>query len=269
MTAGDLVVLAGGTTESASLQGWEIARIDTSSIGVFSNIFKFDVKKEYWANSNGSNFPLSDLDQLTIPFDPKYTPPRSVSIGGYVMYPGVYAIKQEEERVVDIIKRAGGLKPGSCLDCSRMIRKANAAGLVPIDFQRIWEKPTLAENVTVLDGDSIYIANEDNLIYVRGEIFVPSAVVYKKGATLGYYVKQAGGYKEEADASSTVVTLASGKKWESGWFIFPDPEILGGSTILVPKKIEKEDKTLPIIRDMATVLVSIAAITVAIVQVTK
>jgi len=55
---------------------------------------------------------------------------------------------------------------------------------------------------------------------------------------------------------------SGGKKYDGG-------ELLPGSSVFVPKKIEKEDKTLPIIRDLATILASLAAITVALVQVTK
>ncbi|HEX7573545.1 MAG TPA: hypothetical protein VF514_10650, partial [Bacteroidota bacterium] len=68
--------------------------------------------------------------------------------------------------------------------------------------------------------------------------------------------------KEEAEESNTVVFLPGGKKWEHG-------DILPGSSILVPKKIEKPDTLLPIIRDLATILVSLAALTVAVIQVTK
>jgi len=269
MTVADLVILAGGITESASLIGWEVARMDTTKIGTFSEIFKFGVDKEYWNNKEASSFLLRDLDQVNIPFEPKYTLQKSVTVSGYVMYPGMYTIKLEQDRVFDMIQRAGGLKPGYYLEGSRLIRKENGAGLVPINFLRVQSDPNSADNIIVADGDSIHIASKDNVVYVRGEVFVPSAVVYKKEARLGYYIKQAGGYKEEADAGRTVVSLPNGMKWEEGWFIFPDPDILGGSTVYVPRKIEKEDKTLPVLRDMATILASLAAITIAIVQVTK
>jgi hypothetical protein len=39
--------------------------------------------------------------------------------------------------------------------------------------------------------------------------------------------------------------------------------------VFVPAKIEEEDNTLPIVRDLVTILASLAAITVALVQVTK
>ena len=63
----------------------------------------------------------------------------------------------------------------------------------------------------------------------------------------------------ETDSS---LDFAQDCEWESG-------ELLPGSAIFVPRKIEKEDKTLPIIRDLATILASLAAITVALVQVTR
>ena len=79
---------------------------------------------------------------------------------------------------------------------------------------------------------------------------------------MDYYIEQAGGTKDEADEGRIYAFLPGGKKWESG-------ELLPGSAIFVPRKIEKEDKTLPIIRDMATILASLAAITVALVQVAR
>ena len=75
--------------------------------------------------------------------------------------------------------------------------------------------------------------------------------------------------KEEADEDRIFVTLPNGKRWEESWFIFPNPDISGGSTIFVPTKIEKENKTLPILRDWATITVSLAAIIIGIIQITK
>jgi len=75
--------------------------------------------------------------------------------------------------------------------------------------------------------------------------------------------------KEEADDDRIVVTLPNGRKWQEGWFIFPNPDILGGSTIYVPLKVEKKSETLAILRDWSTITVSLAAIIIGIVQITK
>jgi protein involved in polysaccharide export with SLBB domain len=237
-------------------------------VGLFARVFKIDVHSEYWTGKGDGDFPLQDLDHVFVPSDPRISPLHVVDIAGYVMFPGSYSIRYEGEKLAQVIKRAGGLKEGAYLAGSRLFRKSNDAGLVPIDFEEAMDDTSSIDNIELLDGDSIWIAKHENLVYVRGEVFVPSPVLYKKGASLKYYIRQAGGFKEEADLDRVVVFLPSGKKWEPGG-LFGDPEILPGSAIYVPRKIEKEDRTLPILRDLATILASLAAITIGIIQVTK
>jgi protein involved in polysaccharide export with SLBB domain len=302
MSVADLVVLAGGIKEDATTKGWEISRIDSSDLSTYSRVYKIDMPEEYWNDRGIAKFLLEDFDFVFVPANPRYSSQKFVQVGGYVLYPGLYSITNEGERLADIIKRAGGLRPGAYLEGSKFVRKSidvtwnptegteaavasatlfdslklkkktnepASAGWIPLDFKKALDDPSSRDNIAIEEGDSIYVAYLEDLVYVKGEVFVPSPAVYKRGEGVDYYIKQAGGFKEEADGSKVVVFLPGGKKWESGWFILPNPEILPGSLIYVPKKIEKEDKTLPILTAWATVMASLAAITVAIVQVTK
>lgn len=303
MTVSDLVILAGGMREDGTTKGWEVSRIDSIELSTYSKVSKIDMPDDYWNDQGAGRFLLQDFDFLFVPADPRYSKQKILQIGGYVLYPGFYSIRNEGERLAEIIKRAGGLRPGAYLEGSKFVRKSidagwspaeatevattgkgsldslklnrkttteeTSAGWIPIDFKKALEDPTSRDNIVVEEGDSIYVAYLEDLIYVKGEVFVPSPVVYKKHESVNYYIKQAGGTKEEADEGKVVVFLPGGKKWESSMWPFPDPEILAGSIIYVPRKIEKEDKTLPILAAWATVMASLAAITVAIVQVTK
>jgi protein involved in polysaccharide export with SLBB domain len=269
MTAADLVVVAGGLTESASKQSWELAKLDTSKLGALSIVRKFNVNENYWDEQKGEPILLEDFDHLMVPSNPKFNKQRLVTITGYVMYPGSYALQEENEKLSSIIQRTGGLRPGAYLEGSTIIRNWNNAGLVPVDFEKALDDNESRENISMLDGDIVNIPFKQEVVLVRGEVFIPAAVVYKKGASLSYYLDQAGGLKDDADNGKVFVTLPNGKKWEKGWFFFPNPDILGGSVVLVPKKIEKEDNTLPVLRDWATIFVSIATMMVAIVQITK
>jgi len=262
MSISDLVVMAGGLTEGATTLGWEISRMDTTQIGVYSRILKVNMDSAYWNNEKNEKSRLEDFDVVFVPTDPKYTAQKSVKLTGYVMFPGSYVIKNEGERLEEIFTRAGGVRKGAYLEGSRLIRKFNDAGLVPLDFKKAIEDPQSRDNVVVYDGDSVHVAYIEDIIYVSGEVYVPSPVLYKENASLGYYIRQAGGYKEEAEEGKTVVFLPGGKKWEGG-------DILPGSSIFVPKKIEKPDHTLAMIRDLATILASLAAISVALIQVSK
>jgi len=138
-----------------------------------------------------------------------------------------------------------------------------------VDFKEALSDPESAANIEVSDGDAIQIAQREDVVYVRGEVFTPMAVLYQKGGSLSHYLQQAGGTKESADDDRVYVILPNGSKWKEGWFIFPDDEILPGSTVYVPTKKEKEDNSLAILRDWATIALSIATLAVAIVQVTK
>jgi protein involved in polysaccharide export with SLBB domain len=262
LTVSDLVVMAGGLAEGASLAGWEISRLDTTQIGRFRKIFTVNVDEEFWQPVDGGAFPLQDFDAVFVPSDPRYTEARTVKISGYVMYPGTYTIKSEGERLSDLFSRAGGLRQGAYLEGSRLTRAENGAGLVPVDYRRALDDPASRENIVLRAGDSISVPMTEDLVYVTGEVYVPSPVVYKRGEDLDYYIEQAGNFTTEAEEGKTVVFLPGGKRWEEG-------EILPGSSIFVPKHIEKEDKLLPIIRDTAAILVSVAALTVALIQVTK
>jgi len=262
MKMSDLVVIAGGLADGASLTAWELSRLDTTDLGSYTHVLKFDSPKNYWGGVDDTTGPLQDYDVLFVPFDPRFSAQKFVRISGYVMFPGVYSIRYEGERIADIFKRAGGLRPGAYLEGSRLIRRFNKSGLVPLDFRRGVENPDSRDNVVVYDGDSVHVATTEDVVYVSGEVYVPSPVLFEEGEGLDYYIEQAGGYKKEAEESNTVVFLPGGKKWESG-------DILPGSTILVPRKLETPDDTLPIIRDLVTILASLAAITVAMIQVSK
>jgi protein involved in polysaccharide export with SLBB domain len=262
MHLADLVVMAGGLLESATVNGWELSRLDTTDLRKYSELIKINSAKEYWQEGIPDDLTLRDFDVLFVPFNPKFSEQKFVRISGYVMYPGVYSIRFEGERLAEIFARAGGLRPGAYLEGSRLFRKFNNAGLIPLNFRNAVEDSRSRDNVVVYDGDSVHVAFTEDVVYVSGEVYVPSPVLFEEGEGLSYYIRQAGGYKEEAEDGNTVVFLPGGKKWEHG-------DILPGSTILVPKKIEKPDTLLPILRDLATILASLAAITVALIQVSK
>jgi protein involved in polysaccharide export with SLBB domain len=218
--------------------------------------------EEYWTDEEGQALLLEDFDAVFIPYNPKFSLGRSVNVTGYVLYPGTYTLRHEEEKLADLLARAGGLREGAYLEGSRLFRKYNNAGLVPLDFRQALMDSTALDNIVLFDGDSIYVSRTDEVVYVSGEVYVPSPVLYKKGASLSYYIYQAGDYTQEAEDGKTVVFLPGGKKWDGG-------EIPPGSRIFVPREIEKEDTTLPFLRDTLAILAALAAITVSVVAISR
>ena len=108
-TLGDLVQKAGGLNESAKNARIEIARrlnnrdvTDPSS----SQTILVDIKDGIVSNPNVD---LQPYDVITVLGDAGFRTQRQVKIEGEVLYPGIYTISREDERISDIIKRAGGL----------------------------------------------------------------------------------------------------------------------------------------------------------------
>jgi protein involved in polysaccharide export with SLBB domain len=269
LTVSKLMILAGGITWDASVDSIEVTRIDTTTERAVSRTFEVSLPRDYWRVDSLHDVVLQDLDHVTIKLSPKYSLPKLVEIRGEVRYPGKYAIRTPGERLSSFISRAGGLKPTAYFGGSRLIRAADTAGLVPIDFKIALSDTTSPNNIEMLKGDVVVIAFIRNVVQVKGEVVVPSAALYRKGESLNYYLAQAGGTTDAADLDRIVVTLPNGRRWVPGWFIFPGEEILSGSLVYVPKKVEKEDKTLQILTSWATVMASLAAITIGIIQVTK
>jgi polysaccharide biosynthesis/export protein len=269
MTVSDLIVASGGLTENALRGEVYVTRVETTSTSIFARTFRITQSKDYWRTDTDDDFELKDFDYVRVPPNPKFHKDQFVDVRGEVMYPGRYVILYDGERVYSVIKRAGGLRDKAYLQGSKLIRSKGDAGLVPINFVDAITDSSSESDIEVADGDTIIIGRDPKVVYVRGEVGVPSAVVYESGASLSYYLDQAGGVKDDGDDGRIVVTLPSGKKWRRGWFIFPSDDILSGSTVYVPIKIEHENTTLPVLRDWATIMASMAAITIGIVEVTK
>lgn len=53
-------------------------------------------------------------------------------------------------------------------------------------------------DVVLQDGDHLIIPQQNNTVSINGEVLYSNTVTYKDGASLDYYIDQAGGYGEKA-----------------------------------------------------------------------
>src|SRR5690606_22293012 len=62
-----------------------------------------------------------------------YETQKSVRIEGEVLYPGVYTIASKDERISDLIKRAGGFTPFAYVNGASLRRKGSGATRSPAE----------------------------------------------------------------------------------------------------------------------------------------
>ena len=128
MTVSDLIYLAGGYSEGATPYRIEVARrVKNDSvltdISQTTQILTFDVDRELQILPETRRFQLMPFDIVFVRKAPSYEEQKTLILDGEVMYPGRYAILSNNERISDIIQRAGGLRPSAYLAGARLTRQ--------------------------------------------------------------------------------------------------------------------------------------------------
>ena len=102
----------------------DVARLNPKNMDreSLSKIFSFDFDSEKFKNLIIlMNFYLNLMIIFVRP-NPCYFSHKKVTITGEVYYPGDYAIKNENEKLSDIIKRSGGVRKNAYLFGSSFVR---------------------------------------------------------------------------------------------------------------------------------------------------
>ncbi len=122
MTVEDLIILAGGLREAASSKNIEIARrSQDSNVGTFSELIPVNINVDLTIQENPIT--LSPYDNVIIRRKPNFTLDKLVQVEGQVYSPGIFAVTTAEERVSDLIKRAGGLTDYAYAKGATLIRR--------------------------------------------------------------------------------------------------------------------------------------------------
>lgn len=110
MTVGDLILRSGGLLQSATNSSIEIARrVRDASSGNLAEIKTLSIDPGLQLTDEEKNHPLQPFDHIFIRRSPGFEREQLISIQGEVIYPGEFAIANANERISDVIKRAGGL----------------------------------------------------------------------------------------------------------------------------------------------------------------
>ena len=129
MKVADLIIKAGGFAEGASAKRIEVSRrvfdsdpsIKNSSV---AQVYSVDIAANLKAGD--LNFTLKPFDIVSIYSLPGYETQKTVKIEGEVIYPGYYTIQKKNEKISDIIKRAGGVTASADVEGGSLKRDNSA-----------------------------------------------------------------------------------------------------------------------------------------------
>jgi protein involved in polysaccharide export with SLBB domain len=264
MSLRELVVLARGPRLGAGLREAEIARLPAGRSGGqlattvrvpldSTYLFSRDSSGRYVgppgipfpARGTAAEVPLEPYDNVLILSQPDFELQRTVSIAGEVLFPGTYALRTKDERLVDLIRRAGGLAPRAYPEGIRFVRPLGGAGRINIDLPRALLDSASRDNVILQQGDEITIPEYQPSVRIAGAVNSPGSVLYRRGEGLEYYLSAAGGFTRLAEKGQVGVRQANGEVRTRHKFLFfrSDPSPGPGSEVFVPSRDPNEART--------------------------
>jgi polysaccharide export outer membrane protein len=282
MTLRDLVLSARGLSDGAALEAAEVARLPHDrSGGILAVTHRVPMDSTYLfdpatypllpgleAQASGApDFVLEPFDQVTILREPDWELQRTVFISGEVAYPGPRALTSKDERVSDLVARAGGTLETSYIEGGRFFRSLDELGRINLDLVKALEEPGGADDLVLQPGDSLDIPEFDPTVRVLGAVNFPTSVVYRDGAELDYYIANAGGYASLAHKANVSVRYANGSARVRANFMFVrrSPKPGPGSTVFVPAKDPSQARNIgPMVASLAQIITAAATLIIAL-----
>ena len=296
-TLEDLLVQAGGLLESASTVRVDISRRirDAKSLEPgreTAEVFTFAVKDGYVIDGM-PGFVLAPYDVVEVRRSPAYQVQRRVTIAGEAVFAGGYTLTRKNERLSDLVSRAGGLTAEAYVRGGRLIRRMNEeeraqrqaaldmavmnAGsdsvsvaklrlgdsyTVGIELDKALANPGSDYDVVLREGDYLYIPEYVSTVKITGEVQFPNTVTYIAGKSKSYYINQAGGYGKMAKKRSAYVVHMNGTVTRIKRF--KDGQIEPGCQIIVPSKKERKGMSIAEIVSLTTSAASIGTMAATI-----
>lgn len=302
MTIEDLLVQSGGLLEAAATTKVDITRRikdpkSTSFSSVLGKTYSFDIKDGLVVGGEG-DFHLEPFDEVYVRKSPAYRKQQNVVVAGEVLFGGNYALVKKNERLSDLISKAGGITPDAYVKGARLIRKmteeeqrrqADAVRMarmgegkdsisveklnisdtytVGINLEKAISNPGSDFDLVLREGDVLFIPEYINTVKISGAVMYPNTVLYKRGESLRYYINQAGGYGNLAKKKKAYVVYMNGTV--SRLKSRDKKAIEPGCEIIVPSKEEKKQMSTAEILGMGSTTASIAAMIATMVNLFK
>ncbi|WP_062127607.1 SLBB domain-containing protein [Geofilum rubicundum] len=141
MTLEDLILMADGFLSSASEARIEVNRrilgeaLPDQRGSELAEIFVFGVERDLSLAGSAKRFELKPFDQVYVRARPDYHVQDKIRIEGQVMFPGEYTLSDRNERISDLIRRAGGLTDEAYAKGATMLRSHKQLERVDTDVE--------------------------------------------------------------------------------------------------------------------------------------
>lgn len=305
MSLKDALLLSGGFTDAATPQRIEIARrlkkqgYDSSDLQI-AEVINVESLKSLDVNNN--DVKLQPWDVIVVRKNPSYKTQVNVRVEGEVAYPGNYVLQSKNERVSDLLKRAGGLTR-EAYPLGVYLKRLNTKTVVDqltsqkvskiqeqlkdttgkvqeevlrpfdqmaINLANVLSAPGGIDDIILEEGDVLTIPQRKSEVRISGEVLFPTQVVFEENMGLEDYLNRAGGMTDQADRKKIYVLYPNGNASKTIAYLFGKkyPKITPGAEIIIPKKPESKRTKLSTAEliGITTAITSMAGVLVALIK---
>ena len=301
-TLEDFVLQAGGLKDQASTVKVDVSRrvnnpqaLTTDS--VIANTFTLALKDGFVVDGQ-PGFVLMPFDEVYVRKSPGFSSQKNVVVEGQAMFSGIYTLTKKNERLSDIVEKAGGLTDLAYVQGARILRRTtpsdrakmetltrllqaqsgsnrdslNAALLqlsdtypVGIELDKALKNPGSDADLVLCEGDRLVIPEYNGTVKVSGDVMHPNTVVFEKGRRAIYYIDEAGGWGNRAKKSRTFIIYMNGKVARVGH----NAKVRPGCEIVVPSKPKRDGATISQWLGIGTSVASIATMIATIANLSR
>ena len=267
-TIEDLVLQAGGLTNAASLAKVDVARriIDphaTEASDTLAFTYSFSLNPDFTIPQGENRFVLQPYDEVYIRRSPKYIEQQNVIVEGEVQFEGNYTLTNNNQRLSDIIRQAGGVTKRAYPEGAKLLRQMTdeerdlmetmirtaqrnsgkdsidvkklltlTTFPVAIELDKALANPGSDDDPILREGDRIVVPKYTSTVSINGEVLYPNTVRFKAGKDADYYINLAGGATSTGKKSKTIIIYMNGMVAKADHKHKPAP----GCQIVVPTK---------------------------------
>ncbi len=271
-TIEDFILQAGGLTDKASTVKVDVARrVDNpkalTTDSIIAKTYTLSLKDGFVIDGT-PGFKLMPFDEVYVRKSPGYVTQQNVNIEGQAMFAGTYTLSNKNEKLSDLVKKAGGVTDLAYVKGARLERRITPeerlkmqtvikllqiqAGekdsvnmnkqqlgdtyYVGIELDKALQKPNGDADLVLREGDKLIIPEYNGTVKISGDVVYPNAVAYEKGKKVSYYIDQAGGWGNRAKKSRAIIVYMNGTVAK----VSHNAKVLPGSEIIVPSKPKRD-----------------------------
>ena len=251
MSLQNLIDLSGGLDLITAGSRMEIIRNFYKMNGEYSflkpKVILLPITNSLSVDSQMSNYLLQPFDRVIVRTNPNYVPLRKVEVNGAVLYPGVFALQGEDERINSVLLRSGGFKSLAYPEGAQLKRVTDGDTLsIILNSKKASRRKRSHYNYILKDGDVITVPYTETIVRLMGDINIDEGldigVYYKSRKRAKYFIRKfGGGFTKTSDKKNVIVEHKNGARVGTRNYILFKvyPKVRKGSKIIVKSKDPK------------------------------